>query len=78
MRPEDIIISRNWASGNDVNSFQGNVMGITDRGPYYEVSAGTGDVIFRVMLSKNNLFKLELQKGKDINISIRSSAIHVF
>ena len=78
IRPENIIISRNGTSGNDINSFQGKVMGITDRGPYYEVSAGTGDVIFRVMLSKNDFFKLELQKGKDIHLSIRSSAIHVF
>ncbi len=78
IRPEDIIISRNGTSGNDINSFQGKVLGITDRGPYYEVSAGTGDVIFRVVLSKNDFFKLELQKKKDIHISIRSSAIHVF
>ncbi|RZB34051.1 MAG: molybdate/tungstate transport system ATP-binding protein [Desulfobacteraceae bacterium Eth-SRB2] len=78
IRPEDIIISKNGASGNDINSFQGKVMGITDRGLYFEVSAGTGNVIFRVMLSKNDFFKLELQKNKDIHISIRSSAIHVF
>jgi molybdate/tungstate transport system ATP-binding protein len=78
IRPEDIIISKNGTFSNDVNSFQGKVMGITDRGPYYEVAAGTGEVIFRVMLSKKDFFKLELQKGKDIHISIRSSAIHVF
>jgi molybdate/tungstate transport system ATP-binding protein len=78
IRPEDIIISRNGTSGNDINSFQGKVTGITDRGPYYEVSAGTGDVIFRVMLSKNDFFRLELQKDKNIHISIRTSAIHVF
>ena len=53
------------------------VLGVTDRGPYYEVSAGTGDVIFSVMLSKNDFFKLELQKGKDIHLSIQPSAIHV-
>ena len=78
IRPEDIIISKNRTSGNDINSFQGKVMSITDRGLYFGVSAGTGNVIFRVMLSKNDFFKLELQKNKDIHISIRSSAIHVF
>jgi hypothetical protein len=72
------MISRNGASGDDINSFQSKVSGVTDRGPYYEVSAWTGNVIFRVMLSKNDFFKLELQKGKDIHLSIRSSAIHVF
>ena len=78
IRPEDIMISRNGASGDDINSFQSKVLGVTDRGLYYEVSARTGDVIFRVMLSKNDFFKLELQKGKNIHLSIRSSAIHVF
>jgi molybdate/tungstate transport system ATP-binding protein len=78
IRPEDIIISRNGTLGNDVNSFQAKVMGIADRGPYYEVSAGTGDVIFTVMLSKKDFFKSKLQKGKDIHVIIRSSAIHVF
>ena len=78
IRPEDIIIGRNGAFGNDKNAFQSKVSGVTDRGPYYEVSARTGDVIFRVMLSKNDFFKLELQKGKDIHLSIRSSDIHVF
>ena len=78
IRPEDIIISKNGTSGDDNNSFQSKVLGVTDRGPYYEVSARTGDVIFRVMLSKNDFFKLELQKGKDIHLSIRSSDIHVF
>jgi molybdate/tungstate transport system ATP-binding protein len=78
IRPEDIILSRNGTLGNGVNSFQAKVMGITDRGPYYEVSAGTGDVIFTVMLSKKDFFRLDLQKYKDIHVFIRSSAIHVF
>jgi len=78
IRPEDIIIGRNGISGNEINSFHARVMGITDRGPYYEISVGTGDVIFRMMLSKNDFFKLELQKGKDIHLSIHPSAIHVF
>jgi len=78
IRPEDIMIGRNGAFGNDRNAFQSKVSGVTDRGPYYEVSARTDDVIFRVMLSKNDFLKLELQKGKDIHLSIRSSDIHVF
>jgi molybdate/tungstate transport system ATP-binding protein len=78
IRPEDIIVSRNGTYINDINAFQAKVMGITDRGPYYEISAGIGDVVFRVILGKKDFFKLELQKNKDIHISIRTSAIHVF
>jgi molybdate/tungstate transport system ATP-binding protein len=78
IRPEDIMITRNVAFGNDINAFQSKVLGVTDRGPYYEVSVQTDDVIFSVMLSKNDFFKLELQKGIDIHLSIQPSAIHVF
>jgi molybdate/tungstate transport system ATP-binding protein len=78
IRPEDIMITRNGAFGNDINAFQSKVLGVTDRGPYYEVSVQTDDVIFSVMLSKNDFFKLELQKGIDIHLSIQPSAIHVF
>jgi molybdate/tungstate transport system ATP-binding protein len=78
IRPEDIMITRNGAFGNDINAFQSKVLGVTDRGPYYEVSVQTDDVIFSVMLSKNDFFKLELQKGIDIHPSIQPSAIHVF
>ena len=78
VRPEDIMITRNGTFENDINAFQSKVLGVTDRGPYYEVSARTGDVIFIIMLSKNDFFKLELQKGKDIHLSIQPSSIHVF
>lgn len=36
-------------------------MGITDQGPYYEVSAEAVNVIFRVMLSKNEFIKVIFQ-----------------
>jgi hypothetical protein len=72
------MITRNGVFENDINGFQSKVLGVTDRGPYYEVSAGTGDIIFITMLSKNDFFKLELQTGKDIHLSIQPSAIHVF
>jgi molybdate/tungstate transport system ATP-binding protein len=78
IRPEDIVIRRNGGGENDRNVFQSKVSGVIDRGPYYEVSARTGDLIFKVMLSKNDFFKLELRKGNDIHLSILSSAIHVF
>ena len=78
IRPEDIMIRKDKISGNGINIFQCKVSGITDRGPYHEVSARTGEVVFRAMLSKSDLFELELHKGKDVHISFRSSAIHVF
>ncbi|MEA3436440.1 MAG: ABC transporter ATP-binding protein [Thermodesulfobacteriota bacterium] len=78
IRPEDILIRQEAVSGNGINVFGGKVLDITNRGPYYEISARTGKVIFKAMLSKSDLFEMNLQATKNINIAIRPSDIHVF
>ncbi len=78
IRPEDILIRQETVSGNGINVFGGKVLDITDRGPYYEISARTGKVIFKAMLSKSDFFQMNLQTTKNINIAIRPSDIHVF
>ncbi len=77
IRPEDIMIRKEKFSGNGMNVFQGKVLDVINRGPYHDVSVRIGDVIFSVMLSKNDLFELELHNEKDVYISIPASAIHV-
>jgi len=78
IRPEDILIRQETVSGNGINVFGGKVLDITDRGPYYEISARTGKVIFKAMLSKSDFFQMNLQTTKNINIAIRPFDIHVF
>ena len=78
IRAEDVVISKEKPSGDGLNVFQGNLLEITDRGIYHEVSVTTGNVIFRAILTKSGLFEMKLPEGKDVHIAIRSSAIHVF
>ncbi|MEA3438546.1 MAG: ABC transporter ATP-binding protein [Thermodesulfobacteriota bacterium] len=78
IRPEDILIRQEAVSGNRINVFGGKVLGIADRGPYYEISAKTGRVIFKAMLTKRDLLEMGLSETKNVNIEIRSSDIHAF
>ena len=78
IRPEDIMIKNKMTFGNDFNVFKGKVLDVTNRGPYHEISARTGKVIFKAMLSKSDLFEIGLSETKNINIAIRPSDIHVF
>ena len=78
IRSEDIVVSKEKLSGNGLNVFQGRVLEVIDRGLYYEVSVRTGKIIFKAMLTKSALFEIKLPEGKDVDIAIPSSAIHVF
>ncbi len=78
IRPEDVLIKNDITLKKDINVFEGKVLDVANRGPYHEISARTGKVIFKAMLSKSDLFEMSLQATKNINIAIRSSDIHVF
>jgi len=78
IRPEDIIITKEKIAENGLNVFRGMVLGITNRGLYYEISIKAGKTIFTAMLSKTDLFEMRISETKDICVAFKSSAIHVF
>jgi len=78
IRPEDVLIKNDITLKKDINVFQGKVLDVTNRGPYHEISTRTGNVIFKAMLSKSDLFEMGLSETKSVNIAIRPSDIHVF
>ncbi|MDY6792808.1 MAG: ABC transporter ATP-binding protein [Thermodesulfobacteriota bacterium] len=78
IRPEDVLIKNDIPLKKDLNVFTGKVLDVTNRGPYHEISARTGKVVFKSMLSKSDLFEMNLQQTKHINIAIRASDIHLF
>jgi len=78
IRPEDIVIKNKMTFGNDFNVFKGKVLDVTNRGPYHEISTRTGNVIFKAMLTKSDLFEMRISETKSVNIAIRPSDIHVF
>ena len=78
IRAEDIIIGQEGFSQESPNVFQGRVLNIMDMGLYHQVSVGIGEVIIKAVLTKSNLFEMNLIDKRDITVEIRPSAVHVF
>jgi len=76
-RAEDVLINKEDMTGDGRNVFQGKISDIIDRGPYYDVAATSGKLMFKAVLSKSDLVQLGLPAKKEVRIIIPSSAIHV-
>ena len=78
IRPEDIIIRKEVFSEDGINLFEAEVLHIIQRGPYYEVSARAGGIVFQTMLSKSEVIEMTVKEARDVYLAIRTSDIHVF
>lgn len=77
IRPEDIILAEQSFQSSARNVFEGKVTEITDRGNYHEVTIDIG-VPIMVYITKHSVDDLGLQKGKNISLMFKASAVHVF
>ena len=77
IRAEDILINKEDMTGDGRNVFQGRISDIIDRGPYYDVTATSGKVMLKAVLSKSELVQLGFPAKKEVRIQIPPSAIHV-
>jgi molybdate/tungstate transport system ATP-binding protein len=78
IRPEDIVLRKVGVSENGINLLRAKVLNIIQRGPYYEVSAGTGKIVFQTILSKSDLLEMMVTEERDVYLAIRTTDIHVF
>lgn len=78
IRPEDIVIKKEAVSNDGLNLLEAEVLNITQRGPYYEVSAKAGKIVFQTMLSKSDLIEMTVKEAREVYLAIRTSDIHVF
>ena len=76
IRPEDIMILKEKISENGLNVFQGKITAITDKGPFCEISVKAGTLIFKTLLTKSALFKMDINKTKNIYLALMPSDIH--
>jgi len=76
VRPEDIMILKEKISENGLNVFQGKITAIIDKGPFCEISAKAGSLIFKTIITKSALFKMDINKTKNIYLALMPSDIH--
>ncbi|RCW82538.1 molybdate/tungstate transport system ATP-binding protein [Halanaerobium sp. DL-01] len=77
IRPEDIIISTGTFSSSACNSFKGKIKMIKDRLNYLEVIVDIG-VDVAVHITRQSLKEFDLKKEKEVYLTFKASAVHVY
>lgn len=78
IRPEDIVLSKETLSSSMRNCFAGKVSQVIPQGFYFEVHVTVAGQAFCALVTKGALLDIDLREGKDIFLSFKSTAIHLF
>ncbi|HNQ84616.1 MAG TPA: ABC transporter ATP-binding protein [Deltaproteobacteria bacterium] len=78
IRPEDIVLSLDPLESSMRNSFVGVIRGIVDQGFLYEVHVSVRDQVFKSLVTKGSAVDLGLDIGTDVQVSFKTSAVHMF
>lgn len=78
VRPEDIVISLRPLESSMRNSFAGVITGIADQGFLYEIHVTVRDLLFKSFITKGSALNLNLDVGVGVQISFKTSAVHLF
>jgi molybdopterin-binding protein len=77
LRPEDILLSTQPLHSSARNSFRGTITDIADRGSLIYVTVMVPPD-FTCLVTRRSLEELGLERGKQVYITFKASAIHVF
>ncbi len=74
VRPQDIILSKDWIETSARNQFRGPIVGVEEKNGIVMISIDVG-VIFRAQITRRSYNEMELSLGKEINISFKASSV---
>ena len=74
VRPEDIILSKEWITTSARNQFRGPVTAIEDKGNIIKLSVDAGEV-FRVQITRKSYDEMGLKLGSEVNLSFKASSV---
>ncbi|NJE49989.1 tungstate ABC transporter ATP-binding protein WtpC [Thermococcus sp. 9N3] len=78
LRPEDIIISTEPIRSSARNEFKATVESIEELGPLVRVHLSLGDITLTAFITRSSMLELGIEKGKEVYVSFKASALHVF
>ena len=78
LRPEDIIISTGPIKSSARNEFKAVVESIEELGPLVRVHLSLGDITLTAFITRSSMLELGIEKGKEVYVSFKASALHVF
>jgi molybdate/tungstate transport system ATP-binding protein len=76
VRPEDIVLHATQPQAGTINSFEGIVMALLDRGFFFEVIIRSAGYDFTALVTKGSLASMNISTGRIIYFSFRKDAIH--
>lgn len=74
VRPQDIILSKDWIETSARNQFRGPIVGVEEKNGVVLVSVDVG-TIFRAQITRKSFDEMRLFLGKEINISFKASSV---
>jgi len=78
LRPEDIIISTGPIKSSARNEFKATVESIEELGPLVRVRLSLGGLSLVAFITRSSMLELGMEKGKEVYVSFKASALHVF
>lgn len=74
VRPQDIILSKNWIETSARNQYRGPIVGIEEKNGTVIVSVDVG-VVFRAQITRKSFDEMGLSLGREVNISFKASSV---
>lgn len=74
VRPQDIIISKDWIETSARNQFRGPITGVNERNGVVLIDIDVGEV-FCVQITRRSFNEMNLKLGDAVNISFKASSV---
>ncbi len=78
LRPEDIVISPGSIRSSARNEFKAVVESIEELGPLVRLHLTVGGIRLRAFITRSSMLELGIEKGKEVYVSFKATALHVF
>lgn len=78
LRPEDIILSLEPIRTSARNEFRATVESVEELGPLVRVHLRVGNLRLRAFITRSSMLEMRITKGKEVYVSFKASALHVF
>ncbi|ASJ02800.1 molybdenum ABC transporter ATP-binding protein [Thermococcus profundus] len=78
LRPEDIILSLKPLRSSARNEFRGVVESVEELGPLVRVHLNVDGLQLRAFITRSSMVEMELGEGKEVWVSFKATALHVF
>ena len=76
--PEAIVVSRETTVTSERNHFRGTIVSVERTGSVFSISVDCSNVLIVSSVTRSALSELDLKEGRNVYISFKASAVHVF